>query len=91
MAGEVAKAGGQRPSEPASPPVCFPTSDGQINIAASGDHMFRRFCEAADAMALLDDPRLCERPGAFEKTGKAAQRTDRRESLERGPLPIGSS
>jgi formyl-CoA transferase len=34
----------------------FPTSDGLINIAAAGDHMFRRFCEAADAMHLLDDP-----------------------------------
>jgi len=38
------------------PTGLFPASDGQINIAASGDHMFRRFCEAADAMALLDDP-----------------------------------
>src|SRR5260370_277088 len=38
------------------PTGLFPTSDGQINIAASGDHMFRRFCEAADATGLLDDP-----------------------------------
>ena len=43
-------------TRPASRPALFPTADGQINIAASGDHMFRRFCEAADAMQLLDDP-----------------------------------
>jgi crotonobetainyl-CoA:carnitine CoA-transferase CaiB-like acyl-CoA transferase len=38
------------------PTGLFPTADGQINIAASGDHMFRRFCEAADAQFLLSDP-----------------------------------
>ncbi len=55
MAGEVAKqAGNDHPT--GIPTGLFPTADGQINIAASGDHMFRRFCEAADAMALLDDP-----------------------------------
>jgi formyl-CoA transferase len=55
MAGEVAKqAGNDHPT--GIPTGLFPTADGQINIAASGDHMFRRFCEAADATALLDDP-----------------------------------
>jgi crotonobetainyl-CoA:carnitine CoA-transferase CaiB-like acyl-CoA transferase len=55
MAGEVAKqAGNDHPT--GIPTGVFQTSDGQINIAASGDHMFRRFCEAADALALLDDP-----------------------------------
>jgi len=55
IAGEVAKqAGNDHPT--GIPTGLFPTSDGQINIAASGDHMFRRFCEAADAMSLLDDP-----------------------------------
>ena len=55
MAGEVAKqAGNDHPT--GIPTGAFATSDGQINIAASGDHMFRRFCEAADAMHLLDDP-----------------------------------
>ncbi len=55
MAGEVAKqAGNDHPT--GIPTGVFPTADGQINIAASGDHMFRRFCEAADAIALLDDP-----------------------------------
>src|ERR1700716_477826 len=55
IAGEVAKqAGNDHPT--GIPTGLFPTSDGQINISASGDHMFSRFCEAADAMALLDDP-----------------------------------
>jgi formyl-CoA transferase len=55
MAGEVApQAGNDHPT--GIPTGVFPTADGQINIAASGDHMFRRFCEAADAMALLGDP-----------------------------------
>ena len=50
MAGEVAKqAGNDHPT--GIPTGVFPTADGQINIAASGDQMFRRFCEAADAMA----------------------------------------
>jgi formyl-CoA transferase len=55
IAGEVAKqAGNDHPT--GIPTGVFPTSDGQINIAASGDHMFRRFCEAADAQHLLNDP-----------------------------------
>src|SRR5689334_5911584 len=61
MAGEVAKqAGNDHPT--GIPTGVFPTSDGQINIAASGDHMFRRFCEAADAMALLDHPDYASGP-----------------------------
>src|SRR5260370_31650310 len=54
IAGEVAKqAGNDHPT--GIPTGLFPTADGQINIAASGDLMFRRFCEAADALHLLDD------------------------------------
>jgi formyl-CoA transferase len=34
----------------------FPTADGQINIAASGDNLYKRFCEAAGAEHLLTDP-----------------------------------
>ncbi len=55
IAGEVAKqAGNDHPT--GIPTGLFPTADGQINIAASGDLMFRRFCEAADAQHLLSDP-----------------------------------
>jgi crotonobetainyl-CoA:carnitine CoA-transferase CaiB-like acyl-CoA transferase len=69
MAGEVAKqAGNDHPT--GIPTGVFPTSDGQINIAASGDHMFRRFCEAADALSLLDDPDYSNGP-ARSKNRKA--------------------
>jgi crotonobetainyl-CoA:carnitine CoA-transferase CaiB-like acyl-CoA transferase len=55
QAKEVAKqAGNDHPT--GIPTGLFPTSDGQINIAASGDLMFRRFCEAAEATHLLADP-----------------------------------
>jgi len=69
IAGEVAKqAGNDHPT--GIPTGVFPTSDGQINIAASGDHMFRRFCEAADAQHLLNDPDYATGP-ARSKNRKA--------------------
>jgi formyl-CoA transferase len=38
------------------PTGVFPTADGHINIAASGQHIFKRLCEALDAPGLLADP-----------------------------------
>ena len=38
------------------PTGVFPTSDGHINIAASGQHIFARFCKAVGAEGLLEDP-----------------------------------
>jgi formyl-CoA transferase len=38
------------------PTGVFPTADGHINIAASGQHMFKRLCEAIGAPGLVDDP-----------------------------------
>jgi formyl-CoA transferase len=38
------------------PTGVFPTSDGHINIAASGDHIYKRFCDALDAPHLLNEP-----------------------------------
>ena len=38
------------------PTGVFPTSDGHINIAASGQHFFARCCYALDAESLLKDP-----------------------------------
>ena len=38
------------------PTGVFPTSDGHINIAASGQHIFARCCNALDAESLLKDP-----------------------------------
>jgi formyl-CoA transferase len=55
MAGEVAgQAGNDHPT--AIPTGVFPTSDGHINIAASGGALWTRFCEALGAPELLSHP-----------------------------------
>jgi formyl-CoA transferase len=38
------------------PTGVFPTRDGHINIAASGKHIFMRFCQTLDLDHLLQDP-----------------------------------
>jgi formyl-CoA transferase len=38
------------------PTGVFPTSDGHINIAAAGQHIYRRLCEALEAPQLLTHP-----------------------------------
>src|ERR1700720_3512581 len=38
------------------PTGVFPTRDGHINIAASGQHIFSRFCQTLDLSYLLEDP-----------------------------------
>ena len=40
------------------PTGVFETKDGHINIAASGDDIYRRFCKAVDAMHLVTDERF---------------------------------
>ena len=40
------------------PTGVFKTADGHMNIAASGQHMYRRLCEALDVTHLVDDPRF---------------------------------
>ena len=53
--GEVpGQAGNNHPTS--IPTGVFPTADGYINIAASGDTLWRRFCEAIDAPDLLAAP-----------------------------------
>jgi formyl-CoA transferase len=42
------------------PTGVFPTSDGHINIAASGGHIFARFCQTLGLNHLLEDPRFAE-------------------------------
>jgi len=55
VAGDVpGQAGNDHPTS--IPTGVFPTRDGHINIAASGQHIFKRLCEAIGAMRLLDDP-----------------------------------
>jgi crotonobetainyl-CoA:carnitine CoA-transferase CaiB-like acyl-CoA transferase len=49
----------------------FETKDGHINIAASGDDLYQRFCKAIDRPDLITDPRFA--------TSKA--RSDNREVL----------
>lgn len=48
------------------PTGAFKTRDGHVNIAASGQHMWRRLCEAVNAMELFDDPRFVS-PGKRSK------------------------
>jgi crotonobetainyl-CoA:carnitine CoA-transferase CaiB-like acyl-CoA transferase len=55
MKGEVAgQEGNFHPTSPGT--GMFQTADGYINVAASGDNLWRRFCEAAGAKDLLDNP-----------------------------------
>jgi len=58
MKGEVA--GQEGNSHPTAPGTgMFQTADGYINVAASGDSLWERFCVAAEAPDLLTDPRFC--------------------------------
>jgi crotonobetainyl-CoA:carnitine CoA-transferase CaiB-like acyl-CoA transferase len=55
MKGEVPKQAGN--DHPTSIPTgVFPTRDGYINIAASGQHMFKRFAEALGSKKVLEHP-----------------------------------
>src|SRR5229473_1150420 len=55
IAGEVApQAGNDHPT--GIPTGVFPTADGHINIAASGDRLWRRFCEAIGHPDLVQHP-----------------------------------
>ena len=42
------------------PTGVFPTSDGHINIAAAGKHIYKRFCETLGLTHLIDDPRFAQ-------------------------------
>ena len=54
IAHEVAgQAGNNHPT--GIPTGVFPTADGHINIAASGDALWTRFCKAIGWEAALDD------------------------------------
>jgi formyl-CoA transferase len=60
MHGEVAgQAGNNHPTS--IPTGVFATSDGLINIATTGDAMWKRFCIAAGARNLLDNPAYADR------------------------------
>jgi crotonobetainyl-CoA:carnitine CoA-transferase CaiB-like acyl-CoA transferase len=83
--GEVAKqAGNDHPT--GIPTGVFPTADGHINIAASGDNLWKRFCQAMGTPELLDHPEhasgalrsqnrkaVNERIGAITRTRTSAE------------------
>ena len=55
MKGEVAgQEGNYHPTSPGT--GMFQTADGYINIAASGDNLWRRFCEVAGSKDLAENP-----------------------------------
>ena len=57
MKGEVAgQEGNNHPTSPGT--GMYETSNGHINIAASGDNLWRRFCEVAGAQNLAADPKF---------------------------------
>jgi formyl-CoA transferase len=57
MSGEVPpQAGNNHPT--GIPTGVFETRDGHINIAASGDDLYKRFCHALERPDLLTDPRF---------------------------------
>jgi crotonobetainyl-CoA:carnitine CoA-transferase CaiB-like acyl-CoA transferase len=57
MSGEVPpQAGNNHPT--GIPTGVFETKDGHINIAASGDDLYKRFCQAIGREDLLTDPRF---------------------------------
>ncbi len=65
MKAEVPKQAGN--DHPTSIPTgVFPTADGHINIAASGDNLWKRCCEALGAADMLADPRFVSSAGRSE-------------------------
>ncbi len=73
IAGEVARqAGNDHPT--GIPTGVFPTSDGHVNIAASGGRMWERFCAVIGRPVradLHDRPGLCRSPGPTPGHGNA--------------------
>ena len=68
------------------PTGVFKTADGHINIAASGQQMFRRLCEALGTEPLLEDPRFKSAPDRSKNrkalTVELEKATARRTSAE---------
>ena len=62
------------------PTGVFRTSDGHMNIAASGQTMYRRLCEALGVPQLIDDPRFKTPP---DRSKNRAALTDELEKATR--------
>ena len=79
--GEVAKQAGN--NHPTSMPTgVFKTDDGHINIAAAGQTIWERFCEALGAPELAEQAGISDRRGALEEP-RRAQRRDRQATVAR--------
>jgi len=87
QAGEVAKQAGND-IRPASQPGC-PDCDGQINIAASGDNLYKRFCEAAEVTTSWPIPIM--RPARRARKTASGSTRWLAKSPRNGRAPIGSS
>jgi crotonobetainyl-CoA:carnitine CoA-transferase CaiB-like acyl-CoA transferase len=73
MAGEVpGQAGNNHPTS--IPTGVFQTSDGHINIAASGDKIFERFCAAIGEPDLAIDPDYCDDHSRLENRDQLNER-----------------
>ena len=78
--GEVAKQAGN--NHPTSIPTgVFKTNDGHINIAATGQRIWERFCEATDATALLKNPE-------YQTAARRARRTAMRSTPRSTPIIV---
>jgi crotonobetainyl-CoA:carnitine CoA-transferase CaiB-like acyl-CoA transferase len=81
------------------PTGVFKTKDGHINIAASGQQMYRRLCEALGTQPLVDDPRFKTPPdrskNRHELTKELEKATTQRtshelvEALNKAGVPSG--
>jgi crotonobetainyl-CoA:carnitine CoA-transferase CaiB-like acyl-CoA transferase len=81
------------------PTGVFRTSDGHINIAAAGTHIYRRFCEAIGAPELIDHPdyktdklRSKNRAGMNKAIGEITKHKSSREwidILNKAGVPCG--
>ena len=60
----------------------FQTADGYINIAASGDNLWKKFCEVAGDKELADEPRFRDRAAARQKPRRADRASERSRALE---------
>ena len=96
MKGEVAKQAGN--DHPVGIPTgVFPTADGHINIAASGNNLWKRFCAALDAPQLFDHPehatpqlRSQHRKALNERIGEITSGSPAPNSIRSSPIsPAG--
>ncbi|MEO1492162.1 MAG: CoA transferase [Pseudomonadota bacterium] len=73
MAGEVApQTGNEHPTT--VPTNLYPCSDGAVNIAVSGDVIWRRLCDALNKPGWVEDPRYVD--AANRKTNRDALNAD---------------